>query len=423
MPKVCAAFGRDRSVSGCHRAQMVELNRNLLDTGTPPIPEALAWLSAYDGALGSAISLSQAVPGDPPPVAFLQRIAEAAGSAEATRYGDIFGDEALRQAYASDVSSVYRASLEVENVAITAGCNQAFFVTVMALAKAGDAILLPSPWYFNHKMTLDMLGIEAIPFPLSPEEGFLPDLQAARELVSDRVRALVLVTPNNPTGAIYPDALLRDFASLCHEAGIALVVDETYRDFRTGGDAPHSLFGTPDWAETDISLYSFSKSYAIPGHRVGAIIGGGTIISEIGKILDCVQICPARAAQMALPWAIDNLRQWRAEAADEIAGRAAAFQVAMRQAPGWRIDQIGAYFAYIRHPFQGVSSTQVAEELARSCGVLALPGTYFGPGQEGHLRVAFANVGLDRIAELGKRFAALKSVAGVSAATIQEESA
>ncbi|WP_417711136.1 aminotransferase [Roseibium aggregatum] len=387
------------------------LNQNLVDTGTPPIPEAANWLSAYDGRLGPALNLSQAVPGDPPPSEFLERIAFAARSADATRYGDIFGDEGLRTAYAAECSKVYQAPIGFEEVAITAGCNQAFFVSVMAVAAAGDAVLLPSPWYFNHKMTLDMLGIEARPLPLHAETGFVPAVADAAALLDAKVKAIVLVTPNNPTGAVYPSEVIASFLDLAQDRGIHLIVDETYRDFRIDDAAPDGLFKDPRWRETVVSLYSFSKSFAIPGHRLGAMTASEPLLKEIGKVLDCLQICPARPAQMALPWALENLSNWRLETRAEIAKRAEAFRDALASFPAWQIDQIGAYFAYVRHPYPGVKASAVAERLAKECGLLALPGSYFGPGQDRHLRLAFANVGRSTIEQIPDRLAAFPQTA------------
>ncbi|MBA5778261.1 aminotransferase [Stappia sp. F7233] len=387
---------------------MAALNALLLDTATPPIPEAQAWLRAYDGAFGQPINLSQAVPGDPPPAAFLERLAEAGGSAEAARYGDILGDPALREAHAAESSTLYGAVISASDVAITAGCNQAFFVAVMAIARAGDAILLPAPWYFNHKMTLDMLGIEARPLPLKAEDGFLPDWRAAEALIDRRVKAVVIVSPNNPTGAVTPPEELASFFRLCRQRGIRLILDETYRDFlgETGG-RPHDLFAMDEWRDTLVSLYSFSKAHAIPGHRIGAITAAPEFLAEVGKVLDCVQISAPRTAQLALPWAIAELRPWREAMRQRIGARIEAFRAALQPHAEWRIDQIGAYFAYLRHPFDGVPAVEVAERLARERGVLTLPGSYFGPGQESHLRVAFANVGEEIIAGLGPRFAGL----------------
>ncbi len=383
------------------------VNQNLIDTATPPIPEAAAWLSGYDGQHGPALNLAQAVPGDPPPAKFLEHIAAAARTDEATRYGDIFGDEILRSAYAEECSRTFCAPISPAEVAITAGCNQAFFVSVLAVAKAGAAVLLPAPWYFNHKMTLDMLGIEARALPLSAEARFVPDASQAAQLIDEKVKAIVLVTPNNPTGAIYSAEVITSFFDLARSHNIKLIIDETYRDFREAGTPPHDLFNNADWRETVISLYSFSKSYAIPGHRLGALITGAQLREQIGKALDCIQICPARAAQLSLPWAMEHLRDWRKDITAKIITRGSVFRSAMAALPHWKIDQLGAYFAYVRHPFNGVPATLVAERLAVDCGLLALPGSYFGPGQDQHLRMAFANVSQDEIAMIPDRLAVL----------------
>jgi len=385
----------------------IPVNSNLLDTATPPIPEAAGWLRAYDGREGRPINLSQAVPSDPPPRPFLDRLAAAAGTSEAARYGDIFGDEDLRKAYAEQCARTYHTPFAHQEVAVTAGCNQAFFVTIMAIARAGDAVILPAPWYFNHKMTLDMLGIETRPLQLSAENGFIPDPVEAEKLIDKKVKAIVLVTPNNPTGAIYPGSVVSAFKNLCAANDICLILDETYRDFIPGNAPPHEVFADPSWRKTVLGLYSFSKSYAIPGHRVGAITGSGWVMGEIGKVLDCVQINPPRAPQQALPWAINNLDEWRAEVRADITRKGAAFKTEMSQLEDWKVDQLGTYFAYVRHPFKTIPCSMVAEQLAKDCGVLALPGSYFGPGQERHLRVAFANVDLETLSGIARRFAEL----------------
>ena len=120
-------------------------------------------------------------------------------------------------------------------------------------------------------------------------------------------------------------------------------------------------------------------------------------------MIDCVQICAPRAAQHALAWAIPNTTEWRAANTREIEQRAKAFTSAMTKINGWRLDSIGAYFAYVAHPFSDTPVRRVAERLAEERGVLALPGPYFGPHQETHLRVAFANVSVDAIEALPTR--------------------
>jgi aspartate/methionine/tyrosine aminotransferase len=187
------------------------------------------------------------------------------------------------------------------------------------------------------------------------------------------------------------------------------VIDETYRDFLNADyGAPHDLFADAAWQQNVVSLYSFSKAYCVPGHRVGAIIGGHAILDEIGKVIDCVQICAPRAAQHALAWAIPNTTEWRAANTSEIEYRARAFKTAMTKITGWRLDSIGAYFAYVAHPFSDIPVKHVAERLAEERGVRALPGPSFGPSQNTHLRLAFANVSADAIAELPARLAGFK---------------
>lgn len=377
----------------------------------PPIPTAQGWKAAYDGRLGPMIDLSQAVPGTPPPEEFLARLAQAAGSADAARYGPILGDAALREAHAVETARLYGGSVTALNVAITSGCNQAFVVTMLALARAGDAVMLPAPWYFNHRMTLDMLGIETRVLPCHGADGFVPDPDLAERLIDARTRALVLVSPNNPTGAVYPPGVIERFASLARRRRIALVLDETYRDFLPPEQTrAHALFDDSRWGQTLVQLYSFSKSYAIPGHRLGAIVASPAFIGEVAKILDSLQICPARPAQRVVAWAIEAMRPWREAQRTELASRAQACREALANGNRWRIGSIGAYFAMLEHPFEDAPSAVIAEQLASLAGVLGLPGSYFGPGQERFLRFAFANIGSAGLAPLGARLKALDTL-------------
>ncbi|MDR3506885.1 MAG: aminotransferase [Caulobacteraceae bacterium] len=379
------------------------LNPLLLGTAIPPIPEAQGWVSGYDGAAGPLLDLSQAVPGYPPPDVLLERLAQSAGQAATAAYGAIFGDAVLREVYAAHVGAAYGAAVRVEEVAITTGCNQAFMVAMLAIVRAGEAVMLPTPWYFNHKMALDMLGIRTVPLACNADQGFVPDVVAAEALIEPGLRAIVLVTPNNPTGAVYPPATIQAFADLCRRRGLTLILDETYRDFID--DRPHQVFSDPTWSDTVISLYSFSKAYCIPGHRLGALTAGARTLGQVAKILDTLQICAPRVAQAPVAWAIEALAGWRDANRREIQARAAAFRAAVQGQADWRISSVGAYFAFLRHGRTGATSTEVARDLVERRGVLCLPGAYFGPNQEDHLRVAFANVESDRLALLSERLA------------------
>jgi aspartate/methionine/tyrosine aminotransferase len=383
------------------------LSPRIRATESPPIPAARSWAARYAGGAGPAIDLTQAVPGYPPHPDLLATLAEAAGSRAAAGYGPIDGDPTLREALAADAAVFYGAPIGAADVAITAGCNLAFSMAMAVLAGGGPGgVILPTPWYFNHRMALEMQGIPAIPLPCRAEDGFIPDPARLEPLLAEGARALVLVTPDNPTGAIYPASVIEACAELCRRHGAWLVIDETYRDFLPlATTPPHRLFQDPGWRDGVVHLYSFSKAYCVPGHRVGAILAGPAFRAELMKALDTWQICAPRAAQAALAWAVPALTGWRAANRDLMAERAAGFRAAMAQLPGWRLDALGAYFAYLRVPEDGPNAMALAERLAAERGLLSLPGPFFGPGQARHLRLAFANAGLEAIAQVPQRLA------------------
>ncbi len=376
-------------------------------TGAPPIPAARAWAARYRGQAGPAIDLTQAVPGYPPHPELLAKLAEAAATRAGAGYGDIFGDEALRAALAEDLGLRYGAAFSAEQVAITAGCNLAFAMAMTAIAAPGAAVMLPAPWYFNHQMALQMQGVGVVPLPCRAQAGFVPDAGEAARLLTPEVRAIVLVTPNNPTGAVYPPEVIAAFAALCRARGLWLVLDETYRDFLPGEATPHGLFADPDWGDHVVHLYSFSKAYCVPGHRVGAIAAGAAMREQLAKVLDTMQICPPRAAQAALTWAVAALRPWREGNRVIMAGRAKAFAAAMVGVNAWQVDALGGYFAYLRLPDAAPDALEAAEHLAAERGLMGLPGPFFGPGQGRHIRLAFANAEPEAIARVPERLAGL----------------
>ena len=208
----------------------------------------------------------------------------------------------------------------------------------------------------------------------------------------DGTRAIVLVSPNNPSGAIYSAECLLQFLQLAVEKNIALIVDETYRDFIDERFAPHALFTLPEWRDSFVHLYSFSKVYSLTGFRVGAIVAGEKIRAQLEKIQDCVAISAPHIGQLAALYGLDHLDNWKREKARELIAKAKAIGAAFEHRDlEYKLISAGAYFAYIRHPFDA-DAHQVAKRLAIDFQLLCLPGTYFGEGQQRYLRFAFANL-------------------------------
>jgi aspartate/methionine/tyrosine aminotransferase len=360
---------------------------------SPPIAEAMSWVNINAQGNRPFLNLCQAVPSYPPAQALQLEFARLAQTEGIGGYTNIYGIEALRVAHAASMASDYHGTIAPSQVAITTGCNQAFAAAIMAVAEAGDSVVMPTPWYFNHQMWLKMLGIGIEAIPAFGAGRNYPDVDEAERAITPRTRAIVLCTPNNPTGAIYPPEVIHSFFELAQRKGLALILDETYKDFRPTAAPSHGLFQRSDWADTLIQLYSFSKVYALAGYRLGSMISGQKILAEAAKILDCMTICPPHITQAGAVFALHELTDWKQSKLDVMAGRLAAIRTAFQNpALNFEIVSSGAYFAYVKHPFRGELSKTVAMRLAQQHDVLCLPGVMFGPGQEDYLRFAFANV-------------------------------
>ena len=386
------------------------LNPNLRTAAASPIMEAQAWVDAASFAPDRPLlNLSQAAPSGGPPVALRAHLAEAMLHDETAHfYGAVLGNDDLRAEIALQWAHRYGGAIRPGQVAITAGCNQAFCAAIMSACAPGDAVMLPYPWYFNHKMWLDMAGLDCVPLPCTA--AMLPDIEAARALMTPRVRAVVLVTPNNPTGAEYPDALMHAFLDLARDHGAVLIVDETYRDFHSLDGAPHGLFSRDDWGEVLIHLYSFSKVFRLTGHRTGALIAGEARVAEVEKFLDTMTICPAQTGQIAALHGLRTLAGWVATERAELLSRQQVLRAAMSDSlPDWRIHGAGAYFAWVEPPWN-MPGRVLARRLVDEAGVLVLPGEMFLPADQPTraLRIAFANTHEDGIRELTTRLTAFR---------------
>ena len=381
-------------------------------TFAPPVMEARRWLQGVTHPADlPVINVFHSAPGDPHAAALLQVFADVELHIDASHlFGPVLVLPELRAELAAQTARHYAGDVKTSQVCITSGCNQAFAAAIATLCAEGDEIILPTPWYFNHKMWLDMSGAATIALPTGPD--LLPDPDHARALITPRTRAISLVTPNNPAGVEYPASLVQAFFDLARAHGIALIVDETYRDFDSRNGPPHTLFQDPNWDDTLIHLYSFSKAYRLTGHRVGAMIASEERLAEVEKFLDTVAICPGQIGQHAALWGMQNLGDWLSGERTEILARRKAITEHLPKltAQGWQLLGLGGYFAYMQHPFD-ISSGDLAPQLVKDASILCLPGTMFYPTTDAtgrrQLRIAFANLDAQGIGNLFDRLAAL----------------
>ena len=367
----------------------MKFNPNVLDCAAAPIAEAWSWVTNPQSE--NLIDMCQAVPAHLPPQSLRDYLGEAIKAGEGATYTDIRGIPPLREALAGNISERYQGSVTADDILITAGCNQAFCSVIDTLCEAGDEVIVPLPCYFNHQMWLTTRAV--VPRYLSfNAETAMPDPGEASSLINERTRAILLVTPNNPSGAIYSHECIEQFFELAQEHGLALIMDETYRDFIDINQLPHRLFSRPDWRETLVHLYSFSKVFSLTGFRTGAVAASQELLDQLKKIQDCTAICAPHAGQLAAVYGLQNLQAWKLEKSDELARRAIAIKQAFDHADlNYRLISAGAYFAYIEHPFEA-PARDVVKRLIQQHEIISLPGSYFGRDQEQFIRFAYANV-------------------------------
>jgi len=367
----------------------MKFNPNVLDCAAAPIAEAWSWVKNPES--DNLIDMCQAVPAHLPPQSLRDYLAEAIRAGEGATYTDIRGIAPLRKALAGNISERYQGSVTADDIVITAGCNQAFCSVVDTLCQAGDEIIVPLPCYFNHQMWLTTRAV--VPRYLSfNADTAMPNPQEARSLINERTRAILLVTPNNPSGAIYSHECIDQFFELAHEHGIALIMDETYRDFIDINQLPHGLFARPNWRDTLVHLYSFSKVFSLTGFRTGAVAASEALRDQLKKIQDCTAICAPHAGQLAAVYGLQHLHSWKLEKSEELAQRAIAIRQAFKHPDlNYRLISAGAYFAYIEHPFDA-TARDIVRRLIEDHEIISLPGSYFGQDQERFIRFAYANV-------------------------------
>ncbi|MFC5064645.1 aminotransferase [Actinomycetospora atypica] len=357
---------------------------------------------AYDGLASAAgrrplLDVARAAPAYPPAPEVVEHAAAVAADA---RYAAQAGLPHLREAFAADLRADHGGDVGPDDLVVTAGCNQAFCLAVDSLCGPGDEVVVARPTYFNHAMWLRMRGIE--PVTLEPDADLVPRAADAEALISPRTRAIVLVTPGNPSGVEVPPDELAAFADLARRHDLALLLDETYRAFRA--TPAHTLYSAPDWRETVVGLHSFSKDLALAGYRVGALVGGGALRRQALKLFDCVAIGAPRIGQEAAWAGLTKAQAWRAERAAEVGARREAFAAAMAERPGgFELLAIGGFFAWVRHPRTDAGTPDVVQALLSEQDVLVMAGTDFQAVDDGAMRVSVGNLSVADLDDLMTR--------------------
>lgn len=379
------------------------LNEHVKSVHPPPISEVKEWAGQRSADAAALIDLCQAVPDYAPPAGMISHIQQMALDPLTSRYSPDEGLPEVRESVCHRYRRRYAAKINPDQVCLTVGASAAFWLAMLTLCHAGDEVIVQLPCYFDHPMALGSLGIRPVYAPYRENEKGLPNPDSIAKLITPRTRAILLVSPSNPTGAVISPDLLRRLYFLAQQHRIALILDETYSDFIEG--MPHDLFTMEEWGSTLLQIMSFGKSYALTGYRAGMLAAAPEVIRQALKIQDTMTVCQPRITQLALQYGLDHLDQWVEVNRHMMTFRHNLFTEEF-SLPGnrFRLAASGSFFAWVRHPFPGKSGREVAKRLAIEAGILTLPGEVFGPGLEDYLRLAFGNIKEKAIPEAIHRF-------------------
>jgi aspartate/methionine/tyrosine aminotransferase len=294
---------------------------------------------------------------------------------------------------------------------VTAGANMAFMHVALAITSPGDEIILPVPFYFNHEMAIEMAGCRAVRVPT--DDRYQLRLDAIERAITDRTRAIVTISPNNPSGAVLSEASLRAVNDLCRSRGLYHVADEPYEYF-TYGEARHVSPGAfPNAAAHTISMYSLSKAYGFAGWRIGYMVYPEALASAMMKSQDTILICPTIASQIGAVAALQVGRSYCQPHVKELASiRDIVVSELSALAPLASVPAAdGAFYALLRVN-KNVDPVVIGERLVREHKVAVIPGTAFGMSGC-YFRVAYGALQKATVAEgIGRLVNGLRAVLG-----------
>jgi len=383
-------------------------SRRLAAVQLPVIPIVARWIAETPGT----ISLGQGVVSyGPPPeaVAASQRFGT---SLNDHRYGPVEGLPALVAALEAKLAAENGITVRPRSrVLVTAGGNQAFLNAVLAITDPEDEIILPGPYYFNHEMAIVMAGANAVGVPT--DSNYQLDIAAIERAITPRTRAVVTVSPNNPTGAVYPADALSAVNRLCRARGIFHLHDEAYEYFTYGtatAFSPGSIDGSEDHT---ISLYSLSKAYGMASWRIGYMVIPASLHEAVNKVQDTLLICPPAVSQHA---ALAALEVGRAHAAAHLASLDATRRLIFDRLSAadvpCDVPAADGAFYYLVRAHTKIDSMALAERLIREHRVAAIPGSAFADAAPCSIRISYGALDAQTVAEgIGRLVAGLRALA------------
>jgi len=373
---------------------------------SPIIPVVAEWTRAHPGT----VSLGQGVAWYGPPESARARVMDFFDNPAHHKYGPAQGIPPLLDLIECKLAAENGIHLAGRKVVVTAGANMAFLNALFAIADPGDEIILPLPYYFNQEMAVRMLNCRPVLVPTDADFKIQP--QAIRAAITPRTRAVVTISPNNPSGAVYSETDLREVNALCKQAGVYHICDEAYENFLYGSARHFSPGSIPGAEGHTISLYSLSKAYGFASWRIGYMVMPEALYPAVLKAQDTNLICAPLISQHAAAGALETGSGY---ALEKLKTTAKVRGIVLDELDAVRSfchipPADGAFYSLLKVE-TALDSLALAERLIRQHGVAVIPGVAFGLEEGCYLRVAYGALDEATAAEgVGRLVAGLRAL-------------
>jgi len=357
-------------------------------------PSAIHEMTRLSMQVKDPVSLSWAKPAAGSPEHINEAACKAIKAGLVSGYSGSIGMPELREAIVKKLDRDNDIKADPSEVLVTVGAIEGLSAAIMALLDPGDEVLIPSPNYSTHAQQVLLASAIPVYVPTIEKEGFRLDIDAFRKAVTKRTKAIMFCTPSNPTGAVFEEKELRELGKMALENDLAIIVDESYEYFTFDGARHFSLASIPELKERTISCFTFTKTYAMTGWRIGYVLATAELVTQMLKahipFCICAPVVSQYAALGALRGPQDCVEEFRGKYLD------------LRDLTCKRLDGLSSVFEYqkpkgsycmfpkILHK-EGSDSLSFCKKLLLEGGVSTTPGVAFGPTGEGHLRITFCD--------------------------------
>jgi aspartate/methionine/tyrosine aminotransferase len=307
-----------------------------------------------------------------------------------TFYTHTQGLISLREKLAAKLARVNGIKVTPDRISVAPGGVGAIAAVLASVLEEGDEVLLPDPGWPNFRMMLAWTGGRGLFYPCRPADGFQPDLDAVANLISPRTKVLIVNSPNNPTGAIYPPATIARLVELAQRHNLWLLSDECYDQIVLDGSWTSPASMAPDDPRI-ASVFTFSKTYSMTGWRIGYVAGSADLIDTVTKVLESNSSCVSTVSQVAAEAALDGPQDCVTEMVTAYRRRRDLVVDLLREAGLFIAEPAGAFYCMADVSPSGLDSRAFAFELLRMKGVSVAPGTAFGEVGKNAVRISLAS--------------------------------